>query len=99
LEEFQTLGKTKVIFVNTLSNDRNISVREGALKDVASMKAACQALHFNFECVTTNSNDDLEILSQRLADENFTKFSKVVVMMLGHGNQNDEIVSHNDNGI
>jgi hypothetical protein len=90
-EQLLSLGKTKVIFVYTLANDPR------ALKDVASMEAACKAFGFDFECVTTFSNADLQNLSQRLADDNYTKFSKIVVMILGHGNQKDKIVSHNGN--
>jgi hypothetical protein len=85
------LGETKAFFVNTLGNE------PGALKDVESMEDACQARRFDFECLATQSNDDLKNLSQRLADEKFTKFSKVVVMMLGHGNWKDQIISHNGN--
>ncbi len=97
LDEYSKFGKTKAIFINTLANDGKQSIREGAQEDLKSLKAACKACGFNFEYKTTTCNDDLENLCQNLANENFTKSSKIVMFILAHGNQNDEIVSHNGN--
>jgi hypothetical protein len=88
------LGRTKAFFINTVSNDKKPSVQQGALEDLRSLEDACQVRSFDFEYLTTLNNGELGGICQLLADKNFTKFSKIVLFILAHGNQNDEIVSH-----
>jgi hypothetical protein len=97
LKGFSSWGKTKGLFIDTLSEEKDPVYSEGAKSDASRMKAAFEARGFDFECVKTLSNADLEILCRRLKTENFTKVGKIVVMIVAHGNKKDKIESHSGN--